>query len=155
MEAAQANVYHAPVSRVGIMRPAYAPMNHPLQETRGADAPFKGVRAHSTHKGEETGGGPASREETSPLSIRTPHLRPLAGLSGLYGDASFAEIRESQERLAATLMDMALHPTLIHAPVYNCTPLRQDICIVLQMCCNTVVGSDQFRKMQSPHPVLF
>ena len=51
------------------------------QEARGVDAPFKGVGVHSTHKGEETGGKPVSREETTLLSIRAPYLRPLIALS--------------------------------------------------------------------------
>ena len=51
------------------------------QEARGIDAPFKGLRVHSTHKGEETGGKPLSREETTLLSMCAPHLRPLIALS--------------------------------------------------------------------------
>ena len=53
------------------------------QEARGVDASesFKGVRVYSTHKGEATGGKPVSREETTLLSIRAPHLRPLIAIS--------------------------------------------------------------------------
>ena len=51
------------------------------QEAQGADAPFEGVGVYSMHKGEGTGGKPVSREETSLLSIRAPHLRPLIALS--------------------------------------------------------------------------
>ena len=47
------------------------------QEARGIDASFKGVRVHSTQKGEGTGGKPVTREETTLLSIRAPYLRPL------------------------------------------------------------------------------
>ena len=66
------------------------------QEARSADAPFTGVRVHSAHKGEDTGGRPVSREETRPLSIRTPYLRPLIALSRRFrscahGGAGFAE----------------------------------------------------------------
>ena len=50
------------------------------QEARGVEASFKGVRVHSTHKGEETGGKPVSWEDTTPLSIRAPYLRPLMAL---------------------------------------------------------------------------
>ena len=51
------------------------------QEARGVDASFKGLRVHSTHKGEETGGKPLSREETTLRSMCAPHLRPLIALS--------------------------------------------------------------------------
>ena len=57
----------------------YKPFTH--QEARGIDASFKGLRVHSTHKGEETGGNPLSREETTLLSMCAPHLRPLIALS--------------------------------------------------------------------------
>ena len=57
----------------------YKPFTH--QEARGIEAPFKGLRVHSTHKGEETGGNPLSREETTLLSMCAPHLRPLIALS--------------------------------------------------------------------------
>ena len=57
----------------------YNPLTH--QEARGIDASFKGLRVHSTHKGEETGDSPFSREETTLLSMCAPHLRPLIALS--------------------------------------------------------------------------
>ena len=50
------------------------------QEARGADAAFKGLRAHSTHRGEETGGQPLSREGATLLSMCAPHWRPLMAL---------------------------------------------------------------------------
>ena len=57
----------------------YKPFTH--QEARGIGASFKGLRVHSTHKGEETGGNPLSREETTLLSMCAPHLRPLIALA--------------------------------------------------------------------------
>ena len=51
------------------------------QEARGIGASFKGLRVPSTHKGEETGGNPLSRKETTFLSMCAPHLRPLIALS--------------------------------------------------------------------------
>ena len=64
MEAAQTNIYHAPASRADITRSirihniTYNPLT--CEEARGAEAPFKLVRVHSTHRGEETGGRPVS-----------------------------------------------------------------------------------------------
>ena len=67
------------------------------QEARGVDASFKGVRVHSTNKGDEKGGKPLSREETTPLSIRAPYRRPplrfssaFVAISKLYKDAGAA-----------------------------------------------------------------
>ena len=57
----------------------YKPFTH--QEARGIDAFFKGLRVHSTHKGEETGGKPVSREEVALRSIRASYPRPLIVLS--------------------------------------------------------------------------
>ena len=39
MEAAQANVYHAPASRAGIARPARLPIAHSLAKKCGASMP--------------------------------------------------------------------------------------------------------------------
>ena len=44
-----------------------------------------------TYKGQETGGKPVSREETTLLSIREPYPRPLMALSQLYGDVGFVK----------------------------------------------------------------
>ena len=57
----------------------HGPSTH--QEARGADAPAKGVRVHSTHRGGETRGGPVSREHTTPLSVRAPHPKRFVALS--------------------------------------------------------------------------
>ena len=50
IEVAQTNLYPAPASRADIMRSIRIPINEPLtrQEAWGADAPFKGLRVHST-----------------------------------------------------------------------------------------------------------
>ena len=64
------------------------------QEARGADAAFKGAGVHSPHKGEETGGTPVSREETTltPLSIRAPYPRPLIALSQRFRSRTGASV---------------------------------------------------------------
>ena len=64
----------------------FKPFTH--QEARGIDASFKGLRVHSRHKGEETGGNPLSREETTLLSMCAPHLRPLIALSQRFRSCS-------------------------------------------------------------------
>jgi len=51
------------------------------EEARGVEAPFKSFRVHLTHKGQETGGNYVSQEETTPVTIREPHPRPLMALS--------------------------------------------------------------------------
>ena len=80
MEAAQTNVYRAR-ARMRIACRHYAIDSNTFgpftqQEARGADAPFKGVRVHSAHKGDETGDKPVSRQGTTPLSVRAPYPRP-------------------------------------------------------------------------------
>ena len=72
MEAAQTNG----LSRA--CRYKYIYNSPTCEETRGADAPFKGLRLHSTHKGYETWGGYARRdlEETTRRSICGPYPRP-------------------------------------------------------------------------------
>ena len=79
MEAAQANIYHAPESRVGTTRPTRISMNHQLSKKRGAPMPPSEVR-ECTRRIKARGQG-ASREETTPLPIRAPYLRPLLALS--------------------------------------------------------------------------
>ena len=72
MEAAQTNVDHAPAS---------SPFEPPTrQEVRGVAASFKGVRVHWTHKGEDTGHNPVSREGKTLFSIRAPYPRLLIAL---------------------------------------------------------------------------
>ena len=68
----------------------YEPFTH--QEARGIDAPFKGLRVHSTHKGEETGGKHLSRKETTLLSMCAPHLRPLIALSQRFRSCTGASV---------------------------------------------------------------
>ena len=51
------------------------------QEAQCTEAPFTSFRVHSTHKGEEIGVNPVSREETVLLLIRAPYPRPLMALS--------------------------------------------------------------------------
>ena len=53
----------------------------PRQEARGVDASFKGLRAHSMQKGEETGISYVSRGETVILSMLEPYSRPLIAVS--------------------------------------------------------------------------
>ena len=91
--AAQASLYRAHASRGDIMRSIQIPTRQlyaidsntykPLtrQEARGVDASFKGLGAHSMQKGEKTGIGHVSREETVILSILEPYSRPLSVLS--------------------------------------------------------------------------
>ena len=47
------------------------------EEARGTEASPRRVRVHWTHKGEETGGKPVSREEVTLRSIRSSYPRPL------------------------------------------------------------------------------
>ena len=69
MEAAQTNfnsrLHRMPTLRDRFEYQSYKPLTR--QETRSADASFKGVRVYSTHKRGETGGTYVSREETTLL----------------------------------------------------------------------------------------
>ena len=53
----------------------------PTHTPRSVDVPFKDLRAHSTYRGQGTGGCCVRRKEAAPLSIRKPHPRPLMALS--------------------------------------------------------------------------
>ena len=50
------------------------------------------VRVHSTHKGEETGGKPWSRKETTPLPMCAPHLRPRRARSQRFRSCAGASV---------------------------------------------------------------
>ena len=83
---------------------------------RGAEAPFKRFRAHSTHKGQETGDNYVSREETTPLLIREPHTRPLMGLSQRFRSC-----------MGASVLSKSGGPcTGVAQPLRTCTRTRGD-----------------------------
>ena len=94
MKAAQTSFYHAPGWDadlvIAIDSNPYEPLTR--QEVRGAEASFKCLRAHSTHKVHETGGNYVRREETALLSIREPYPgpRPLIALSPRFRSYSCA-----------------------------------------------------------------
>ena len=89
MDAAQTDVYHAPASRVDIMRSTRIPMNHPLTEfltsKRGAPMPPSNVR-ECTRRTEVRGQGAHLRVEKRQRPSR--HARHT---EGLYRDVGFAE----------------------------------------------------------------
>ena len=74
MDAAQTNVDHAHASRTGTARSIQISTIHQGPWGAGADAPFKGLRVHSTQKCQETGGNFLPREETS---VTSPDMRAM------------------------------------------------------------------------------
>ena len=66
---------------------AYTPLTYACGEARarGVESPrpgpFKSSRVHSTHKGEETGGKPVSREEVALRPARASYPRPPIAIS--------------------------------------------------------------------------
>ena len=90
----------------------YKPFTH--QEMRGIDASFKGLRVHSTYKGEETGGKPLSREETALLSMcaRAPHPRPLIALSQRFRSCTGASVLPKSLGACTAVPPMLSHDSL-------------------------------------------
>ena len=72
MEAAQTSLY-----RAAFDSNTYNPLT--CQEAGGIDSSFKGLRVRSACEGEETGGKPVSRKETTLLSMR--ELEPYPRLA--------------------------------------------------------------------------
>ena len=84
------SLYHAPALHADINSSPYTPSTH--QEAQGIGAPSKGLRVHSMHKGDETGGTPLSQGDTMPLSMCVPHQKPLIALLQRFRSCTRASI---------------------------------------------------------------